>query len=77
MCRAIDYRGCHTGIKCDECGYCYGRYGIINVFVLDHSSAGRRRLAQEAKQLKAEGKLDEVTSRIAKAQEVESEEAAK
>ena len=77
MCRAIDYRGCHTGIKCDECGYCYGRYGIINVFVLDHSSAGRRRLAQEAKQLKAEGKLDEVTSRIAKAQEVESKEAAK
>ena len=77
MCKAIDYRGRHTGIKCDECGYCYGRYGIINVFVLDHSSAGRRRLAQEAKKLKAEGKLDEVTSRIAKAQEVESKEAAK
>ena len=49
----------------------------MNVFVLDHSSAGRVRLAKEAKQLEAEGKLDGVTSRIAKAQEVESKEASK
>ena len=49
----------------------------MNVFVLDHSSAGRVRLAKEAKQLKAEGKLSAVITRIAKAQEVESKEATK
>ena len=68
MCKAIDYRGRHTGVKCDECGYCYGKEGIVKTFVLDHSSAGRMRLAKEAASLASRGKLDSVLKRIGEAQ---------
>ena len=64
MCRAIDHRGCHTGVLCDECGYCYGKEGICKVFVLDHSSAGRGRLLTEAKKLEKENKLEAIIAEL-------------
>lgn len=64
MCRAINYKGQHTGVLCDECGYCYGKEGICKVFVLDHSSAGRGRLGIEARKLEKEGRLQAVISEL-------------
>lgn len=59
VCQAINHKGQHTGKRCDECGYCYGRKGIIKVCVLDHSTAGRGRLSKEIRQLIKDGKLKE------------------
>lgn len=60
ICQAINYLGMHTGIQCDACGYCYGKYGIMNSCVLDHSGKGRQNLRKEIKELYASGELENI-----------------